>query len=434
MTTAPLLPATAEIGSRNDQARRLVALRLAILFGTFYFVQGIAEPSEGLIAQPVRSLLREAGQTSLTVAAVSAALGLPWVLKPLFGLASDFYPLAGRRRKSYLILATTIATVSLLGLYLWPPSPKSAAWMAALLVVPTMAVAMSDVVIDALMVERGGALGLTGRLQAVQWGATYAATIFASVLGGQLTEASRQPLGFLICGLLSAVSLALAWTVVREPRQAASHASLRGHLGELWAAFRVPSLVWMVLFVVLWSFNPASSTVLQEHLVLGTRLLSHVEFGYMRGLEAAGAVVGSMLYGWLSTKLGNRSKFQLSIGAGIIANVLYLGVFDRLSAFAISVLIGAVYLTGLLAQLDLAAQVCPPQVAGTVFACLMGASNLGLMAGIYAGGLWYAQLGDLLGAVPAFNWLVIFAAGATALCWLLPVQVPQAAITSHSTG
>lgn len=37
---------------------------LAPLFGAMYFIQGIAEPTEGLIAQPVRSLLKTWGHSA----------------------------------------------------------------------------------------------------------------------------------------------------------------------------------------------------------------------------------------------------------------------------------------------------------------------------------------------------------------------------------
>ena len=36
---------------------KLTAIHLGLLFAVLYFVQGLAEPGEGLIAQPVRSLL-----------------------------------------------------------------------------------------------------------------------------------------------------------------------------------------------------------------------------------------------------------------------------------------------------------------------------------------------------------------------------------------
>ena len=57
-----------------------------------------------------------------------------------------------------------------------------------MLFVPTIGVAFSDVVIDALMVEEGQPRGLTGRLQSVQWAAIYAATILTGVLGGYLSQ------------------------------------------------------------------------------------------------------------------------------------------------------------------------------------------------------------------------------------------------------
>ena len=41
--------------------RKLVTLGL--LFGSIYFVQGIAEPTEGLIAQPIRSVLEGRGHS-----------------------------------------------------------------------------------------------------------------------------------------------------------------------------------------------------------------------------------------------------------------------------------------------------------------------------------------------------------------------------------
>src|SRR5258705_13705461 len=91
----------------DDDSRRTKppgALRLAILFGLFYFIQGIAEPTEGLIAQPVNSLLKSWGQTTAEMGLFVFLVGLPWSCKPIYGLISDFLPLWGLRRKSYLLL------------------------------------------------------------------------------------------------------------------------------------------------------------------------------------------------------------------------------------------------------------------------------------------------------------------------------------------
>src|SRR5882762_1247322 len=92
---------------------RREVLLLSLLFATLYFVQGFAEPTEGLIAQPVRAQLRYLQVPTGEIAAFSALIGLPWSMKPLFGLFSDCLPIFGSRRRSYLILSTLATTASL---------------------------------------------------------------------------------------------------------------------------------------------------------------------------------------------------------------------------------------------------------------------------------------------------------------------------------
>jgi MFS family permease len=47
---------------------------LGLLFGAMYFLQGIGEPTEGLIAQPVRSLLKSWGHDAAEIAGTVFAL------------------------------------------------------------------------------------------------------------------------------------------------------------------------------------------------------------------------------------------------------------------------------------------------------------------------------------------------------------------------
>ena len=85
---------------------------LTAVFGLLYFAQGIREPTEGLIAQPTRSLLRNWGYSADTVTTYMALLALPWAAKPLYGLLTDFVPIAGTRRRSWLLLTTFITTAA----------------------------------------------------------------------------------------------------------------------------------------------------------------------------------------------------------------------------------------------------------------------------------------------------------------------------------
>ncbi|HET6878772.1 MAG TPA: hypothetical protein VFI31_01300, partial [Pirellulales bacterium] len=84
-----------ESGQSGRRLQTRDTLRLGLLFGTIYFVQGMSEPTTGLISQPNQSLLREWGESPEQIAAFVAILAAPWCLKPLFGFLSDFFPLAG---------------------------------------------------------------------------------------------------------------------------------------------------------------------------------------------------------------------------------------------------------------------------------------------------------------------------------------------------
>src|SRR5690242_5479516 len=92
----------------NERDRSEVR-RLAVLFGVVYFAQGICQVV-CLLNQPLSYFLRKhLGYTADHIAAFRYALMIPWMIKPAYGLISDFIPLGGYRRKSYLLLMNLVA-------------------------------------------------------------------------------------------------------------------------------------------------------------------------------------------------------------------------------------------------------------------------------------------------------------------------------------
>ncbi|HTU25959.1 MAG TPA: hypothetical protein VMF30_11210, partial [Pirellulales bacterium] len=175
-------------------------VNLAALFGLFYFLQGLGDPTDGLLTQPLSSLLLDRGEDAGSVATFLFVVSLPWAVKPLYGLLSDFVPLAGYRRKSYLALTSALSAAAMFGLALQEESldkPHLLAW----LMPPAICVAFADVVIDALLIERGQPAGWTDRLQSIQWAALYGAAALAGWGGGYLAEHHAIRTGYLIVGL-----------------------------------------------------------------------------------------------------------------------------------------------------------------------------------------------------------------------------------------
>src|SRR5262245_39067267 len=206
---------------------------LGALFGLLYLVQGIVEPTDGLLSQPIKSLLRNWDYSAAATGWFIAILSLAWAIKPLYGLLTDFVPFAGSRRRGYLLLTTAVASISMTTVYFLPLTSERAVVLLVLLLPSAVAIAFSDVVIDAMMVTTGQQHDMTGRLQSVQWACMYAAMIVTGVVGGALSQWGMQQAGFLIAALSCAVSLLAVWMLVGEPPQPvnasaeASRATLR---------------------------------------------------------------------------------------------------------------------------------------------------------------------------------------------------------------
>ena len=106
------------------------------------------------------------------------------MIKPVYGLISDFVPLFGYRRKSYLI----IANVAAVGAFLWVTQTTVPSQLAFALLLTAYAMAISSTLCGALLVENGQKFGDSGRLVNQQWLWFNIATMAASLGGGALIQ------------------------------------------------------------------------------------------------------------------------------------------------------------------------------------------------------------------------------------------------------
>ena len=388
-------------------------------FAALYFVQSIGDPTSGLIAQPVRSLLRSWGESPATLGALMALLALPWTIKPLFGLLSDFVPLFGSRRRNYLLLANGLAAFSLLVLASIPLSPRASWLLFALLLPTTVGIALGDVIVDALMVEKGQPLGLTGRFQSIQWTAANMALLLTGGLGGYIAEQRLQSFAFALCSGLWMVALAITWRYAGDDR--AEHLdtpSLRDTAAALIGAFREPLFLTVCALLTLWSFNPVWGSVLYLHMTEGLGF-SEQAYGNVTSAFFAGSLLGSVGYGIYCRSVRLSVLLHLSILAAIVSNAVYWQVSSLASAYVISVFAGAAYMTGTLIQLDLTARIIPVRAAATIFATVMALTNFA-GTGSEAFGSWLFETTAVsYGHETAFSLVVAASVAAAVSCWAL---------------
>lgn len=154
------------IETRLLQGQPLTAELAAILL--VYVVQGIL----GLARLAVSFFLKDdLGLSPATVAALTGVAALPWTIKPLFGFMSDGLPIGGYRRRPYLVLSGLVGCAAWVAL----GTVVQSAWGAiAAITVSSLSVAVSDVIVDSLVVERarGESQATAGTLQSLTWGAS----------------------------------------------------------------------------------------------------------------------------------------------------------------------------------------------------------------------------------------------------------------------
>ena len=414
----------------NDNRRRWLAAGPATaytFFASLYFVQSVGDPTSGLIAQPVRSLLRQWGESPAALGALMALLALPWTLKPLFGLLSDFVPLFGSRRRSYLLLGNCVAAGSLFLLAFVPLSSGNRWLLFALLLPTTLGIALGDVIVDALMVEKGQPLGLTGRFQSIQWAAANAALLLTGVLGGYVAEQNLQSFAFAVCAALWVFACFMTWVYARDRHEEhLDAASLRETGAALLGAFRNPLFLAVCALLTLWSFNPVWGSVLYLHMTEGLGF-SEQNFGNVTSAFFAGSLIGSIGYGFYCRSVRLSTLLHLSILAATVSNAVYWQLSSLTSAYVVSIIAGFAYMTGTLIQLDLTARIIPARAAATIFATVMALTNFAGTGSEAVGGWLFESARNSYGRDTAFSLVVAISVAAAMGCWLLIPALRRAA-------
>jgi MFS family permease len=397
-----------------------------LFFAVVYMVEGIGQAKVGVVWQPLTHLLKAAhGWTATQISTSLAVLDVPWVIKPLYGLISDFLPLFGYRRRSYLLIANLIAV----GAFVWVTQEAAPGAIIAALALTSVAMAVSSTLCGALLVENGQQLGASAAFVNQQWLWFNVAAMAASLLGGWLIEV-YSPLGALrAAAWIAAVAplavvACLSW--VHEERSRLGHSDFRQRLDGLLAVFRSPTLWLIAGFLFCYYFSPGFGTPLYFHMT--DRLqFSQGFIGLLSSISAAGWIVGGILYHWTLARLQTRALLRFSILFGVAGTLSYLGMTNPTAAIFIYFINGVAGMVANVATLTLAADHCPPHAEGFAFAALMSLINLATPASDMLGSVLYEHVfhGQL---AP----LIVLSAACTAavliLMRLIDLDPPSAAV------
>lgn len=359
-----------------------------------YFVQGIL----GLARLAVSFFLKD--DIALSPAEVSALMGiaaLPWTIKPVFGFMSDGLPIFRYRRRPYLIISGVLGAIAWLSMATLVHTPMAAT---AAILLSSLSVAISDVIVDSLVVERARAenQGEAGTLQSLAWGASAVGGLITAYLGGILLEHTTTQVVFGITATFPLIVSAVAWLISEDPVSEQSNLQVVIDQVRLLKGAVSQKAIWMpALFLFLWQATPTADSAF---FFFSTNELGfQPEFlGRVRLVTNFASLIGIWIFQRFLKEVSFRKIFGwstvISAGLGMTTLLLVthanraLGIDDHWFSLGDSLILTVAGQIAFMPVLVLSARLCPKGVEATLFALLMSVVNLS--------GLFSHELGALL--------------------------------------
>ncbi|KQV52566.1 hypothetical protein [Massilia sp. Root335] len=301
---------------------------------SLYLAQGLPFYSVALVAG---LMFKSMGVPNEQIARWTGMLGLAWVFKALW---SPFLELAPSKKRVVVVLQVT-GGIALAALALALQLPAWFGLAIALLGLVSLASSTHDIAADGLYIA-----SLSARQQAAYagWqGAFFNGAKFLSlgglvILAGFLEQRIGAPAAWatvfgLLGALLAGLGLYHAWALPGTLTPAAAGASVRGTvdvLVDVVRAFFAKPGIWMgIVFILL--FRLAEGQVqtigplfLRDARAIGGLGLSTQEVGAIYGTAGTAAfLVGSILGGWFTSRVGLRRAMLVLILAMNVPNLVF---------------------------------------------------------------------------------------------------------------
>ena len=362
-----------------------------VFLALVYAVEGIGQTG-GLIAQPLNYFLKQTYEwTPVQVTAYLTVLNLPWIIKPIYGIVSDFLPLFGYRRKTYLVLANAAAA----GAYCWVTQITAPSELVFVLLLTAYGMAISSTVCGAVLVENGQKFGASDAFVNQQWLWFNIAAMASAFIGGELVE--RLPPGTALhaaAGIIAIAPLAAvfaAWFLIREPAARINFPEMKKTFASLLAALAMRELWVIALFLFVYYLNPGLGTPLYYHMTDELKF-SQQYIGILGSINSAGWIAGALLYRKFLKGITAKALLNSSIVLGTLATAAFLLLWSEPLAAAINFFSGVAGMIAFVATLTLAADYCPQRSEGFAFAALMSVTNFAAALSENIGSVLYEHL------------------------------------------
>lgn len=358
-----------------------------------------------LAALPLRNLLKNSLHASRAAnAAFFFWAGLAWYFKPLAGIITDAFPLFGSRRRSYILVCSTIAVLIWIGLIFTPHAYAPLLWVCIAI---NIFLVVTSTAIGGYMVEVAHANAGSGRLTALRQFVSNACVVINGPLSGYMASIAFGWTAAACGGVLFLIVPVTILCLREQFVEVDSDALLTGAGNQLktiasaramWAATAL-----MALFYVAPGFGTALFYRQQDELHMTTQMQ-----GFLALLGGLGGILAAICY----SRVCRRFNLQtLLMGCLFVNAATGLGYLFYSSVLRAEVIDSVNGFTGTLAELalmDLAVRATPKGSEGVGFSLMMAVRNLAVFGSDWLGSAALDRYHLLFGTLVVANSLTTF--------------------------
>jgi hypothetical protein len=373
---------TSETTAQKQPENSKALLYAAVVVVIGFLGTSLAQP-QVLGRIPLQNLLKnELHVDRAANAAFFFWMGLAWYCKPLFGIVTDAFPLFGSRRKSYILVGATLATLSWTVLYFTPHQYNKLLFVCLFINLFMMA---TSTAVGGYMVEAAQAGSGSGRLTSVRNFIEQTSFLITGPTAGFLASIA---FGYttMACGFVMFLVVPGTALFLREQRKKMESKVLLQNAGKQLVKIANAKTMWAAAgFMGLFYCAPGLYTAVfykqQNDLHLATQAQGNLMF-----LSAMFGMLAATLYGvFACRRLSLRTLLIICLAFATASNLGYLFYSTLTRAALIEAFNGFGYTLAEVALMDLAVRATPSGSEGLGFSLMMSVRNLTLFGSDWIG-------------------------------------------------
>lgn len=343
------------------------------MFAALYFVQGVIQAYQLNFFKPH---MDSEGIDADRIAIVASLALLPFVIKWIYGLVSDRFPLWGRGHRVPYMLIGVIGTAAAFFVAFFIDPSRSYGVLATIVLSATFFMALFDTTADALAVDVIVPEDHS-RVQAWMTGGRAAGLVILSLVFGVIADTIGYQSIFLVIAGLLLVPLYYV-TKVREPEERTPANSFDRR------AFKVmlqPRYLAFGLMLILAWFCFQGIDGLVTFYMSDELQSSGGTIGLYGTLKGLGMIAGALGLSLLMRRFGERAAAFVTLGAVTAGGLAFSVLTSEEAIVTVAILWGVAVGLQWTTYVTLAMGITDLRVAGSMFAILQTMANIGIGAG-----------------------------------------------------